>query len=147
MSNCYKLVKEFKRKYPLTVAWRLKQHCKIIDKHLNSDEEILYAFVAQKNESSFDFVNTNVIALTNKRIMVATKRVLFGYFFTAITPDMFNDVDVKKGILWGRIIIDTIKEEVELSDIDPRALPEIETNITERMMSEKKKYKERNAKD
>ena len=37
-------------------------------------------------------------------------------------------------------IIDTVKELVVLSNIDPKALDIIETNITEYMMNEKKKY-------
>ena len=143
MKNCYSFVKEFKRKYPMTVAFRLKKHCNIIDKHLNPDEKIIYAFVAQKNYGSFDFWNTNAVALTNKRIMIATKRIIWGYFFVSITPDLFNDLTVFKNLLWGRVKIDTVKETVILSNIDPNALPEIETKITSYMMEEKKKYKTR----
>lgn len=140
MGKCYEMVREFKRKYPLTIAFRLKKHCDIIEKHLNPGEEILYAFPAQKNASVLEIFYTNVVALTNKRILVATKRVLFGYFLLIITPDMFNDLTVRKGIIFGSAIIDTIKENVILSNIDPKALPEIETVITEYMMQEKKKY-------
>lgn len=143
MKNCYSYIKEFKRKYPMTIAFRLKKHASIIDKHLNPGEKILYAFVAQKNHSSFDIVNTNVVVLTNKRIMIATKRILWGYFFISVTPDMFNDLTVYKSLLWGKVQIDTIKETIVLSNIDPNALPEIETNITAYMMEEKKKYKTR----
>ena len=143
MKSCYKMVKEFKNKYPMTIAFRLKQHCKIVDMHLNTDEEVLYAFPAQKNFGSFDIVNTNVIALTNKRIIIATKRLMWGYFFISITPYMFNDLTVVKELLWGKVQIDTIKEVVVLSNIDPKALPEIENNITTYMMEEKKKYKEK----
>lgn len=143
MKSCYKMVREFKNKYPITIAFRLKQHCKIVDMHLNTDEEVIYAFAAQKNFGSFDIVNTNVVALTNKRIIIATKRLMWGYFFISITPDMFNDLTVAKELLWGKVQIDTIKETVTLSNIDPRALPEIENNITTYMMEEKKKYKEK----
>lgn len=143
MSKTYELAKKFKRKYPLTIAWRIRSHCKIIDKHLNEGEEVLYVFMGQKNNSSFDFVNTNILVLTNKRLMIATKRLLFGYFFIAITPDMFNDLTVIDGIIWGRIKIDTVKEEVILSNIDPNALPEIETNVSDYMIKEKKKYMQR----
>ena len=45
---------KFLKKYPFTIAWRVKEHCKIIDKHLNPDEEILYVFVGQKNDRSID---------------------------------------------------------------------------------------------
>ena len=72
--------------------------------------------------------------------MIATKRVIWGYFFVSITPDMFNDLTIYRGILWGNVTIDTIKEEVILSNISPKALPEIESIITEYMMEEKKKY-------
>lgn len=140
MSNTYKLAKDFMKKYPMTVAWRIKKHCDIIDKHLNPGEKILYLFLGQKNDRAIDLVNTNVIAFTNKRIMVGTKRVVFGYFFKSITPDMYNDLSVSKGIIWGRIVIDTIKEVITITNVDVRALDEIETNITEIMIKNKKEY-------
>lgn len=138
-NNVYEQLLKFKKKYPMTISWRLKQHAKIIEKHLNPGEEILYAFAAQKNDNPLDFISTYAIVLTNKRIMMGSKRVLFGYFFTTITPDLFNDLKVQMGIVWGRVYIDTIKEYVAISNIDRNALPEIETAITEYMMTEKKK--------
>ncbi len=136
----YQKVKDFKRKYPWTVSWRLKQHSKIVESHLNPGEVVQYAFAAQKNDNPFDIITTYVIVLTNKRLVLGTKRLLFGYFFKAITPDMFNDITVKMGIVWGKIVIDTVKEVVYLSNIQKEALDEIETAVTEYMMKEKKKY-------
>lgn len=72
---------------------------------------------------------------------------MFGYFLTSITPDMFNDLKVVTRIFWGTVIIDTIKELVHISNISKKALPEIETNVTEYIMEEKKKYKSRNKED
>ncbi len=144
MSKCYEMVNEFKEKYPLTVSFRLKKHCEIIEKHLNPGEEILYAFPAQKNASVFEIFYTNVVALTNKRILIGTKRVIWGYFLITITPDMFNDLTVRKGLIFGNILIDTVKERVALSNIDPNALPEIETIITEYMMTAKKELGNQN---
>ena len=138
MSITYELAQNFKKKYPKTVAWRLKSHSKIIDMHLSDNEEILYLFLCQKNQHPLDFVNTYIIAITNKRIMLATKRLVFGYFLISITPDMYNDITIKKGLIWGNIIIDTVKEKVYLSDIDPKALPEIENRITDIMRETKK---------
>ena len=138
MSETYKLAKAFKKKYPMTIAWRLKEHSEIIDMHLSENEEVLYLFLGQKNLHPLDFVNTYMIAITNKRIMLATKRLMFGYFFISIIPDMYNDITVKKGLFWGNVIIDTVKEKVYLSDIDPKALPEIENNITDIMRETKK---------
>ena len=142
MSKSFEMVKRFKSKYPLTMAFRIDKHCDVIDKHLNPGEEILYAFAAQKNESSLQFFNTNVVVLTNKRIMIATKRIIWGYFFVSITPDMFNDISIARRLIWGEVTIDTIKETVILTNIDPNALPEIETIISDYMMEEKKKYAE-----
>lgn len=138
-SIIYEKAKSFKRKYPMTVAWRLHAHSKILEKHLNPDEQIRFVFVAQKNNNPFDIITSYVIAITDKRIIMGQKRLLFGYFFTTITPDMFNDLTVRMGIIWGKICIDTVKEVVYLSNIQREALPVIETEITEFMMAEKKK--------
>lgn len=133
-NNIYLMAKEFKRKYPKTVAFRIKAHAKLVSKFIDVDEEIRYVFVAQKNFKSYEIVNTNIIVLTNKRLIVATKRLLFGYFYRVVTPDMFNDLTVKTNIFWGRVIIDTVKEIILLSNIDPDALPEIDKVISEVMM-------------
>ena len=138
--NVYEMVNEFIKKYPMTIAWRVKKHSKVVEKFLNPDEEVKFSFAAQKNDSTTDIFNTYVVALTNKRIILGRKRLFFGFFYTSITPDMFNDLTVKMGIVWGKIYIDTVKELVILSNIDPKALDSIETNITEYMMNEKKKY-------
>ena len=126
------------RKYPMTIAWRVKQHCKVIDKHLNPNEKILYMFAGQKNNRAVDIFNTYVIVFTNKRIIVATKRVVFGYFFKSITPDMYNDLTIHRGLIWGSIILDTVKEVITITNIDIKALDEIETNITEIVLKQKK---------
>ena len=143
MENCYKLVRKFKNKYPLTISWRLRQHSEVIQEHMNPGEKILYVFAGQKNDSPLDIVNTNIVALTDKRIMVATKRLVFGYFFKSITPDMYNDLTVNKGMIFGTVVIDTIKEVIKITNIDPAALNEIETNITEIMLKQKKELARR----
>ncbi len=145
-NTVYSEIKKFKAKYPMTIAWRLKAHSRVIERHLNPGEEVLYAFAAQKGPAFYEIFFSCVVVLTNKRILVATKRFWFGYFFIAITPDMFNDLDIKAGIIWSKIYIDTVKEVLQLSNIDIRATDEIETAITEQMMKEKQKYGRANAK-
>ena len=140
MNSVYKLAKQFMRRFPMTIAWRVKRHCKVIDKHLDSGEKVLYIFPGQKNDSSTNIFNTYVVVFTNKRIIVATKRVLFGYFFKTITPDMYNDLTVYRGLIWGRITLDTMKEVITITNIDVRALDDIETNITEIMLRHKKEF-------
>lgn len=139
-NDVYNKVKEFKRKYPRTIAWRLKKNSKVVQMHLNPGERVLYAFCGQKNDNPLDIITTCVIAVTNKRLVIGQKRVVFGYFYYSITPDLYNDLQVRNGLIWGDVIIDTVKEKVHLSNIDPKGLIEIETVITEFMMKEKKKY-------
>ncbi len=135
--SIYERVLQFKNKYPGTLAWRLKAHSKIAEKHLNPGEKVRYAFACQKNDYSIEIFRTFVVVVTNKRIMIAQKRLLFGYLFITITPDMYNDLTVAMGIIWGKICIDTVKEVILLSNISKRALPEIETEITQFMMDAK----------
>jgi hypothetical protein len=140
MGIVYKQVLRFKRKHPNTVGWRLQQNAEIVERHLNPGEEVLYSFVAQKNDNPLNFIETAVITLTSKRILIGRKRVLFGYFLDSITPDLFNDLKVRSGIIWGKVYIDTVKEFVTLSNISKDALTEIETKITDYMMEKKKEY-------
>lgn len=133
-------VLEFKRKYNMTIAFRLKEHTKVINYHINPDEKVLYAFCGQKNNSNKEIFSTAIIVLTDKRILIGTKRVLWGYFYSTITPEMFNDLKITSGLIWGKIIIDTVKEKIFISNIDKRALDEIETSITSYMLEAKKMY-------
>ncbi len=93
--STYEQVMLFEKKYPGTIAWRVKKHAKVVDEYLN-----------------------------------------------AITPDLYNDTSIYKGLVWGTITIDTVKEVITLSNISKYGIDEIETTISEFMMDEKKKYKE-----
>lgn len=141
MTNAiYEKAKDFKKRFPTTISWRIKAHCKVANEHINNDEEVLYAFAAQKLPSVFNITSTYVIVLTDKRILLAQKRLIFGYFYYTITPDMFNDLTLKMGLFWGKAIIDTIKETVGLTFISKPALREIETVLSKYMMQEKRQY-------
>ena len=124
----------------MTVGWRLKKNSEVIERHLNPGEKVLYVFVAQKNDNPLDIISTAVVALTNERILIGRKRVVMGYFLDSITPDMFNDLKILSGIIWGKVYIDYVKEFVTLSNISKNALSEIETKISSFMMEQKKKY-------
>ena len=141
MSKVYKQVLKFKSKYPMTIGWRIGFNSSVIDMHLNPDEKVLYSFIAQKNDNPFNIVGSAVICLTSKRLLIGRKRVLFGYFLNAVTPDMFNDLKITSGLIWGKVHIDTIKEHIILSNLDKKSLIEIETVISSYMMEEKLKYK------
>lgn len=133
-------LKRFKKRYPLTVAWRLKSNLKVVEKHLAYDERVEYIFAGQKNDLFYDIFSTGVIAITNKRILIGRKRVIFGYCLDSVMPYMYNDMNIRAGLIWGKVIIDTVKEVIVVSNIDKAALSEIETNITDNMIKLKKEY-------
>ena len=138
--SIYELAKKFKKKYPRTVAWRLKANCKVVEDHINPDERVKYVFVGQKNDRFYDFFTTGVLVITNERILIGRKRVVFGYALDSVMPYMYNDLNIRTRIIWGKVVIDTIKEEIVFSNVDKRAMDEIETNISQNMIALKKKY-------
>ena len=140
MGQVYDKALEFKRKHPGGVVWNLKDHCNVVVKHLNPWAFVTFAFAGQKNDKFYDIFQTCVVVLTNKRILIGQKRVVWGYFISSITPDLYNDLFVYQGLIWGKIKIDTVKEEVAISNLPKSGLDEIETNIKEMMMEEKQKY-------
>lgn len=140
MKEVYNKALEFKKRHKGGVAWRLKKHCDVVEKHLNPGEVVTFAFGGQKNDKFYELFQTCVVVLTNKRILIGQKRILWGYFLSSITPDLYNDLLVYQGLLWGQIKIDTVKEEVTISNLPKSGLDEIETNISEMMMEEKQKY-------
>ena len=54
---------------------------------------------------------------------------------------MYNDLTVYRGLIWGRIVLDTVKELVTITNIDVHALDDIETNITDIMLMHKKGFR------
>ncbi|MCH5166781.1 MAG: PH domain-containing protein [Erysipelotrichales bacterium] len=138
--SCYGNLKLFTDKYPHGVTWfRLKKHCEIIDKHLNPGETIDYVIAGQLDDNHFSFFNTGVLAVTSERLLVAQNRLIVGYKLSSITPELYNDMQVDCGLLWGTLCIDTVKEKIYISNLDKRSLPEIETSITTFMHEAKKK--------
>ena len=142
VNRVYNLAIRFRRKYFGTIAFRLKAHSNVLASHINPDEKLLYVFCGQKGFSHKEIFSTCVVALTTERIIIATKRVLWGYFLTSVTPDLFNDLKVQSGFLFGRVIIDTAKELIIISNLSKSSLREVETAISTYMVKEKKKLAE-----
>ena len=139
-----KNARRFKKKFPLTIAWRLKANSNVVEKHLNPEEEVKYVFAGQKNNRFYDIFSTGIVVITNKRILIGRKRLFLGYMLDSIMPYMYNDLNIRSGIIWGKVTIDTIKEEIVFFYLYKAALNEIETNISESMMLLKKKYPKEN---
>ena len=140
-NKVYSLALRFRRKYFGTIAFRLHAHSMVLANHINPDEKLLYVFCGQKGYSNHEIFSSCVVALTNERIMIATKRVLWGYFLTTVTPDLFNDLKVESGMLFGRVIIDTAREKIIISNLSKNSLREVETAISTYMNKEKGKFK------
>lgn len=144
MNTTYELVKEFKKKYPWTVTWwRLKKHAKLLEKYLHPKENVIYAFAGQNDDIPSSFFNTVVIAITNERLIVAQDRLIVGYDVSFVTPDLYNDLKVDAGLLWGTVTIDTVKELIHISKLSNRALPEIQEKVSSYMIEAKKRYPKR----
>jgi len=141
MGKVYNKIVEFERKYFGGITWRIKQHAKVVEEYINPEEEVLYAFCAQKNEKFIEIFNTYAVVITSKRILLGHKKLLWGSFFFSVTPDLYNDLEVYKGLIWGKITIDTVKEKIVLTNLAKKSLDEIETTISEFMMEAKKNYK------
>lgn len=134
----YKLVCRFKRKYPMTIANCMKKHSFVAASIIDHDETIYYAFCGQKNDTHGMIFDTCVVVLTDKRLIIGQKRLLWGYNITTITPDLFNDLKIYSGLLFGKVEIDTVKEHVFISNLDKKSLDEIETNVNGIMLKNKK---------
>ena len=141
--STYTWASRFKRKYSFTIAARIRKHSVIIDRILDKDEEVLYAFCGQKNDSNVSLFQSCVVALTNKRIVIGQKRVIFGYFITSITPDLFNDLKINSSLFWGSVVIDTNKELVQISNLDKKSLDEIETMVNRIITEDKQRLREK----
>jgi len=142
MSKTLELVNEFSKKYPSTLRWfRVGAHAKLVDKSLHPGEQVLFAFAAQWNEHDGDWFDTAIMALTNERLIIAQNRLLIGFRIVSVTPELFNDVSVRAGVIWGSVTIDTVKEKIDFTNVSKKALLEIKKVVSSYMMEYKKRRK------
>ena len=143
--SVYESCKAFMKKYPKTIAWRIRKHSSVVQEHLNDDEVVLYSFAGQKDAGMLQPFFTTVIVFTNKRMLLGRKRYLGRYYYTSITPDMLNDFELSAGILYGAVEIDTVKEHFTIGCLDKKALPMVEDALSKYMVNEKLKYLKKNS--
>lgn len=137
----YEEARDFRKRYPLTIAFRLKANSAVVQKHLDAGETPLYTFVGQKRKDHMGRNQTAVVTITDKRILIGRSKLFhFGYTLNVITPDMFNDLRVECGPIFGSVILDTIKEKVIITHLDRRSLDDIENHVSGTMMNLKKQY-------
>ena len=126
----YESCRNFIKKYPRTVAFRVKKHSSVVEQHINDDEVVLYSFVGQKNSNLLQPFFTTVVVFTNKRMLLGQKKYLGRYYYTSITPDMLNDFELKTSLFFGSVEIDTVKEHFFINCLDKRSLPSIEDALS-----------------
>lgn len=139
-TDVYGITKEFLKKHPGTISWRVKKHSKVIQRHLNDDEVVLFSFAGQKNTNVFQPFYTTVIVFTNKRMLLGQSMYLGRSYYTSITPDMLNDFEIRTGIFYGSVEIDTIKEHFTINSLSKSSLPLVEDALSKYMVNEKLKY-------
>ena len=137
MNSVYKSCKDFLKKYPGTVAWRVKKHSNVVEEHINDDEVVLFSFVGQKNSNWTYPLSTVVVTFTNKRMLVGRSLFLGRSFYTSITPDMLNDFEIRKGIIFGVVEIDTVKEHFTVECLSKKSLSKIEDALSKYLVDEK----------
>lgn len=119
MTN-YELTKRFKKKYFLTIAWRLNAHSKVLNEILQEDEEVNYLFAGQRENL---LGATAIVAITNKRILMVTARI----FGDSFIHDLSNSkIESEYGFIWAKIIFTTDNDKFTLSYIDKDAISEID---------------------
>ena len=121
----------------MTIANCLKRHSIVAASIIDEDEMICYAFCGQKNDTHGMIFDTCVVVVTDKRLIIGQKRLLWGYQVTTITPKLFNDLKIKSGLIFGKVEIDTVKEHLFVSNLDKKSLDEIETNVNGIMLKAK----------
>lgn len=109
------------------------KHFLLIEKQLKPDENVKCAMAAPAvyNGSQIVMGGTIAIAFTNKRLIYANKGgFLSGEQVKIVSLDQVNDVQKQPfGIAYGRINIDTIKENVGI-EIDKKKIDAVFNAIT-----------------
>lgn len=97
-----------------TDSWTLK-HFSVIEKQLSPGEDVILCFMGLHNYISLTKHDNNyAYAITNKRIIMAQKK-LVGEIVQTVLLDNINDITYKKGLAIGVITIDSIKEKFNVA--------------------------------
>lgn len=92
-----------------TAKWAEK-HFGLVERALDPDEEVKMCFIGLHNYKSLTKHDNNfAYAVTNKRVLMAQKRVI-GEVLQSVSISQVNDVTFKSGLAVGILTIDTIKE-------------------------------------
>lgn len=94
--------------------WGIK-HFKIIENALSKGETVLLPFIGLHNYvSATKHDNNFAFAVTNRRILIAQAKIM-GQTFQTISLDNVNDITLNKGMVFGILTVDTIKETFNIA--------------------------------
>lgn len=97
-----------------TDSWTLK-HFTLIEQQLSPSEEVLLCFMGLHNYVSLTKHDNNfAYAITDRRIIIAQKRIV-GEIIQTILLNNINDLTYKKGLALGIITIDSVKERFNVA--------------------------------
>ena len=139
-TSVYEKCKAFLKKYPKTINWRLKKHAEVVQQHINDDEVVLFSFAGQMGASIIQPFYTTIVVFTNKRMLLGRSMFFGRTYYSSKTPDMLNDFEIMTDLLYGAVVMDTIKEHVVIGCLDKRSLIAVEDALSKYMINEKLKY-------
>lgn len=112
------------------------KHFKLIEENLGAGEEVLLAFIGLHNYVSMSKHDGNfAFAMTNKRILMAQKRVI-GQVVQSVLYDKLNDITFSTGMMIGMLHVDTIGEGFNVA-LDKAQAKNIYNSVQEIFMSRK----------
>ena len=97
-----------------TDSWTLK-HFGVVEKQLSPGENVILCFMGLHNYVSLTKHDNNfAYAITDRRIIIAQKHMV-GEVTQTILLDNVNDITYKKGITFGVITVDSMKERFNVA--------------------------------
>lgn len=125
MGRVYEKLMLFKNRYPHTLTSRLYAHATVAENSLADKEEVLYA------SCGFDeLFRTIIFVVTDKRVLVARKKLVYGYYCTSIDKEKICQINTSKGMFLTNVSIRTLTETFgSVNLFDDEAADDIKRSI------------------
>lgn len=101
----YEKVMEFKNKFSGVPATRLERHAEVAMKSLAEGENVLHVYCGLD-----EFYRTQIVVVTDRRVIVARKKLLFGSRISSIDRDKVCNIHNRRSLLWNDIFFNTLTE-------------------------------------
>ena len=105
MESVYEKARDFKNKYPGTIAFRLNKHAKVIEDNLLEGEKVIHVYCGLNYQNE-----TIIVAVTDKRVIVGHKNIFFGSFCYSIDKSKICEVYASQGVMWGYVRMSTLTD-------------------------------------